>query len=84
MIEYLLVTALVALVLFIPTPLTNNMAPPTTWRARCVRFSAPTRAAVLEGKVEMMAGMTPFMRFGNGPLPGASLALLLACWSLAR
>lgn len=33
--------------------------------------------AVLDGEVEMMAGATPFMRFGNAPLLGACLALLL-------
>lgn len=33
--------------------------------------------AVLDGEVEMMQGTTPFMRFGNGPLLGASLALVL-------
>lgn len=33
--------------------------------------------AVLDAEVELMQGMTPFMRFGNGPLLGASLILLL-------
>ena len=40
--------------------------------------------SVLDGKVPMMTGVTPFMRFGNAPLLLACLALLLSQGTLEK